>query len=64
MSRVTLRLTLDVTYEISDDAHPDTLTDLHANLMDMPHRAQRANWFTRAQDAAVVVFISDTERIK
>lgn len=55
MSRVTLELNLRVTYEIPDDANPDTMSDLEDNLLAIAQRASREGWLTQDTDAEVVV---------
>jgi hypothetical protein len=49
--RITLRLTLDVTYDLND-TKPGDLID---NLLDIPTRASREGWLTLDTDAEVVV---------
>jgi hypothetical protein len=51
MTRKTLSLTLDVTYELND-AHPGDLID---NLLALATRASAEGWLTEGTDAEVVV---------
>lgn len=52
MSRVTLRLTLDVTYEVNDETE---VQELRNNLLDLNSIAMRNGVYTDGTDAEVVI---------
>lgn len=60
MSRITLRLTLDVTYEVNN-THTDDLRD---NLMDLATLGMREGLFTGESEAEVIMAMPSVEELK
>lgn len=60
MSRTTIRLTIDVTYE-PNNTHTDDLKDL---LLDLPTRAMREGLFTGHTDAEVIISVPSVEAVQ
>jgi len=66
MSRITLRLTLDVTYEIdaTELNVQDQISDLETNLRDLGTRAANGYWLTGDTDATVVICSPRVEELR